>query len=246
MGRNVFTYVDDIVVASKSREDHLSDLAETFANMRETRLQLKPKKCIFGVRYENPRGTSYHTQELKPTGQNIKNSGQPDQRKFIRNRWSAIVSPYPESQVCSSEPRSLSMQYPLVESHDRMPAQGGEYYKLKAGRPRLLHSHHHLLPGLLHCIRFLGLSYQYSSTAGQAIMHCTHTSTAGHEYTQQRAHTSTVYPLRNDVDESPCMACMYRRTQQGRGFWALVASCCYIAHMHDTQSLWYMHDRSIL
>jgi hypothetical protein len=61
MGRNVFTYVDDIVVASKSREDHLSDLAETFANMRETRLQLKPKKCIFGVRYENPRGTSYHT-----------------------------------------------------------------------------------------------------------------------------------------------------------------------------------------
>jgi hypothetical protein len=38
MGHNVFTYVEDIVVASKSKEDHLSDLAETFANMREARL----------------------------------------------------------------------------------------------------------------------------------------------------------------------------------------------------------------
>jgi hypothetical protein len=28
VGRNVFTYVDDIVVASKSKEDHLSDLAD--------------------------------------------------------------------------------------------------------------------------------------------------------------------------------------------------------------------------
>jgi hypothetical protein len=41
MGRNVFTYVDDIVIASKSREDRLSDLAETFANMCEARLQLR-------------------------------------------------------------------------------------------------------------------------------------------------------------------------------------------------------------
>jgi hypothetical protein len=42
VGCNVFTYVDDIVVASKSKEDHLSDLAETFANMREARLRLNP------------------------------------------------------------------------------------------------------------------------------------------------------------------------------------------------------------
>jgi hypothetical protein len=50
MGRNVFTYVDDKVVASKNKDDHLSDLTETFANMREARLWLNPKKCIFGVR----------------------------------------------------------------------------------------------------------------------------------------------------------------------------------------------------
>jgi hypothetical protein len=50
MGCNVFTYVDDIVVASKSKEDHLSDLAETFASMREARLRLNPEKCISEVR----------------------------------------------------------------------------------------------------------------------------------------------------------------------------------------------------
>jgi hypothetical protein len=50
VGRNIFTYVDDIVVASKSKEDHLADLAETFANMRDARLRLNPKKCVFGVR----------------------------------------------------------------------------------------------------------------------------------------------------------------------------------------------------
>jgi hypothetical protein len=35
VGRNIFTYVDDIVVASKNKEDHLSNLAETFTNMRD-------------------------------------------------------------------------------------------------------------------------------------------------------------------------------------------------------------------
>jgi hypothetical protein len=49
MGCNVFTYVDDIVIASKNKEDHLLDLAETFANMHEAWLWLNPEKCIFGV-----------------------------------------------------------------------------------------------------------------------------------------------------------------------------------------------------
>jgi hypothetical protein len=43
VGMNIITYVDDIVVASKSKEDHLADLAETFANMRDARLCLNPK-----------------------------------------------------------------------------------------------------------------------------------------------------------------------------------------------------------
>jgi ribonuclease HI len=50
VGYNIFTYVDDIVVANKNKEDHLADLAETIANMRDARLRLNPEKCVFGVR----------------------------------------------------------------------------------------------------------------------------------------------------------------------------------------------------
>jgi hypothetical protein len=49
VGRNIFTYMDDVVVASKNKEDHVADLAETFANMRDARLRLNREKCVFGV-----------------------------------------------------------------------------------------------------------------------------------------------------------------------------------------------------
>jgi hypothetical protein len=69
VGRNIFTYVDDIVVASKSKEDHLADLAETFANMRDAQLRLNPEKCVFGVRQGKILGylVSQHGIEANPT-----------------------------------------------------------------------------------------------------------------------------------------------------------------------------------
>jgi hypothetical protein len=48
--RNVFTYVDDIVVASRKKETRLHDLAETFTNMHTAQLKLILEKCVFGVR----------------------------------------------------------------------------------------------------------------------------------------------------------------------------------------------------
>jgi hypothetical protein len=47
--RNIFTYVDGIVVPRKNKANHLADLAETFANMREARLRLNLEKCVFGI-----------------------------------------------------------------------------------------------------------------------------------------------------------------------------------------------------
>jgi ribonuclease HI len=69
VGRNIFTYVDDIVVASKSKDDHLADLAEKFANMRDARLRLNPKKCVFGVRQRKILGylVSHRGIEANPT-----------------------------------------------------------------------------------------------------------------------------------------------------------------------------------
>jgi hypothetical protein len=67
--RNILTYVDDIVVASKNKADHLADLAETFANMRDARLRLNPEKCVFGVRQGKILGylVSHRGIEANPT-----------------------------------------------------------------------------------------------------------------------------------------------------------------------------------
>jgi hypothetical protein len=35
VGRNMLSYVDDIVVANKKKTSYISDLAETFANMHK-------------------------------------------------------------------------------------------------------------------------------------------------------------------------------------------------------------------
>jgi hypothetical protein len=48
VGRNVLSYIDDIVVASK-KENYISDQAKTFMNMHEARLRLNPEKCVFGI-----------------------------------------------------------------------------------------------------------------------------------------------------------------------------------------------------
>jgi hypothetical protein len=50
IGKNLLTYVDDIVVKSKKRGDHIEDLQETFTNLREVNLKLNLEKCTFGVK----------------------------------------------------------------------------------------------------------------------------------------------------------------------------------------------------
>jgi hypothetical protein len=49
IGRNIQAYVDDLIVKRSDRAGHVSDLAETLANMRRVGLKLNPEKCVFGV-----------------------------------------------------------------------------------------------------------------------------------------------------------------------------------------------------
>jgi hypothetical protein len=49
IGRNIQAYIDDLIVKSGERANHISDLAETFANMRRACLKLNLEKCVFGV-----------------------------------------------------------------------------------------------------------------------------------------------------------------------------------------------------
>ena len=47
--RNIIAYVDEVVVMSRDKEDHIKDLQETFANLKSTGLRLNLEKCLFGV-----------------------------------------------------------------------------------------------------------------------------------------------------------------------------------------------------
>jgi hypothetical protein len=48
IGRNVLTYVDDIIVKSTKQENHIADLQETFANFRQAGLKLNKKSVFLG------------------------------------------------------------------------------------------------------------------------------------------------------------------------------------------------------
>jgi hypothetical protein len=49
IGCNVHAYVDDIVVKSQKSQDLISDLQETFTNLRRYKMKVNPTKCVFGM-----------------------------------------------------------------------------------------------------------------------------------------------------------------------------------------------------
>ena len=49
IGRNVEVYVDNMLVKSKEKKDHLDDLKKTFNTLRPYSMKLNPSKCAFGV-----------------------------------------------------------------------------------------------------------------------------------------------------------------------------------------------------
>ncbi|XP_012856903.1 PREDICTED: uncharacterized protein LOC105976155 [Erythranthe guttata] len=49
-GRNMEVYIDDMLVKSTKAENHLKDLEECFAILREYKMKLNPSKCSFGVK----------------------------------------------------------------------------------------------------------------------------------------------------------------------------------------------------
>jgi hypothetical protein len=68
----VLSYVDDIVVVSKKRENYMADLAETFTNMHEARLKLNPEKCVFGITKGKVLGCLILTKGIKANPDKIK------------------------------------------------------------------------------------------------------------------------------------------------------------------------------
>ena len=49
VGRTVEVYIDDIVVKSKTRDEHALHLREVFHLLRKYDMKLNPSKCAFGM-----------------------------------------------------------------------------------------------------------------------------------------------------------------------------------------------------
>ncbi|CAN6700668.1 unnamed protein product [Malus baccata var. baccata] len=60
IGQSMEVYIDDIVVKSKTEEQHLIDLRQALTRMRIHKLKMNPKKCAFGVRAANFLGFLVH------------------------------------------------------------------------------------------------------------------------------------------------------------------------------------------
>lgn len=48
IGRNAEAYINDIPIRLSEKRNHLTDLGETFDNIRKAGIRLKAKKCMFG------------------------------------------------------------------------------------------------------------------------------------------------------------------------------------------------------
>jgi hypothetical protein len=46
---NVEAYVDDMVIKTRSHDEFITDLEETFNSLQWFRWKLNPMKCVFGV-----------------------------------------------------------------------------------------------------------------------------------------------------------------------------------------------------
>jgi len=49
IGRNVQAYVDDMVITSEEKDQHVADLEELFTTITMNDMKLNPEKCVFGV-----------------------------------------------------------------------------------------------------------------------------------------------------------------------------------------------------
>ncbi|GKB86555.1 hypothetical protein Tco_0958827 [Tanacetum coccineum] len=49
LGRNLKACIDDMVIKSKTEQEMIMDIAETFDNIQRVNMKLNPKKCSFGI-----------------------------------------------------------------------------------------------------------------------------------------------------------------------------------------------------
>ena len=68
----VFIYLDDILIASKSMEDHVVHVAKVLDRLSEAGLRLKPSKCAFGQQEIDYLGFTITTKGIKPNDAKVR------------------------------------------------------------------------------------------------------------------------------------------------------------------------------
>ncbi|GJZ77987.1 reverse transcriptase domain-containing protein [Tanacetum coccineum] len=65
IGRNLEVYADDLVIKSRTEDEIIRDIEETFKTLREINMKLNPKKCTFGVEEGMFLGYKVNTKGIK-------------------------------------------------------------------------------------------------------------------------------------------------------------------------------------
>ncbi|GKA37668.1 reverse transcriptase domain-containing protein [Tanacetum coccineum] len=65
IGRNLEVYVDDLVIKSRTKEEIIRDITETFKTLRQINMKLNPKKCTFRMKEGMFLGYKVSTNGLK-------------------------------------------------------------------------------------------------------------------------------------------------------------------------------------
>jgi hypothetical protein len=95
VSKNVLSYIDDIVVASK-KESYISDLTKTFTNMREANLKLNPEKCLWSNARQNIGLSGFHQRYRGQLQQN--KSNHPNATSADKKRSAESDMPYSSTQ----------------------------------------------------------------------------------------------------------------------------------------------------
>jgi hypothetical protein len=72
VGRNVLSYIYNIIVASKNKASYIFGLTETFTNMHESKLKHNPEKCVLRVMRGKLLGCLVSTKSIEASSDKIK------------------------------------------------------------------------------------------------------------------------------------------------------------------------------
>ncbi|XP_027181756.1 uncharacterized protein LOC113780142 [Coffea eugenioides] len=104
IGRNVETYVDDILLKSQTTSTFMSDLKEVLEILRKTRMMLNPKKCVFGVTSEkflgylvSRRGIEANPDKVRA----IQEMSPPRSFREVEGSGAGLLLENPQGDVCS-------------------------------------------------------------------------------------------------------------------------------------------------